>query len=180
MIILFFAEFFLSIGLLLILITGSILRFSIKYNYPILSYKYFTLLILFWVLTLLPFKSFEYTSLYFVVDSISSFSKLIIVTSLILCLNYEIINTKKTFEYYVLILTSLLGLLLLSSSNDLLSVYLSLELITFSFYILALYLKNSVFFSRSCIKILYSRGFIFFFISIRYQFNLWYNWNNQY
>lgn len=148
----FFAEFFLSIGLLLILITGSILRFSPKYNYPILSYKYFTLLILFWVLLLLQFKSSDYISLYFVNDSISSFSKLFIVVSLIICINYEVLKRKKTFEYYVLVLSSLLGLLLLSSSNDLLSVYLSLELTTFSFYILALYLKNSVFSVEAALK----------------------------
>ena len=111
----FFAEFFLSIGLLLILITGSILRFSSKYNYPILSYKYFALLILFWVVLLLQFKSSDYISLYFVNDSISSFSKLFIVVSLIICINYEILKKKKTFEYYVLVLSSLLGLLLLSS-----------------------------------------------------------------
>lgn len=148
----FFAEFFLSIGLLLILIAGSILRFSSKYNYPILSYRHFTLLILFWVVLLLQFSYSDYSSIYFLIDSLSSVSKLFIVVCLILCLNYEILTKKKTFEYYVLVLTSLLGLLLLSSSNDLLSVYLALELTTFSFYILALYLKNSVFSVEAALK----------------------------
>ena len=148
----YFAEFFLSIGLLLILITGSILRFSLKYNYAILSFKSFTLLILFWVLLLLQFKFSDYSSLYFVVDSISSFSKLFMVVSLLICLNYETLNKKKTFEYYVLVLTSLLGLFLLSSSNDLLSVYLSVELTAFSFYIIVLYLKNSAFSVEAALK----------------------------
>jgi NADH-quinone oxidoreductase subunit N len=148
----FFAEFFLSISLLILLIIGSIVGFSSKYNYPILSYRHFTTLIIFWTFLLLRFKTSEYFTAYFVVDNLSIFSKILITISLILCINFESASKKKTFEYYVLVLTSLLGIFLLCASNDLLSVYLSLELITFSFYILTLYLRTSAFSVEAALK----------------------------
>jgi NADH-quinone oxidoreductase subunit N len=148
----FFPEIFLSINLLILLTTGSILNSSIKYNYPIISYKSFVLLILFWTFVLLRFKAVKYFNSYFVFDYLSLFSKIAIVISLALCLNFNSNTKKKTFEYYVLILISLLGLFGLSSSNDLLSVYLSLELSTFSFYILTLYTRTSSFSIEAALK----------------------------
>lgn len=148
----FLPEIFLSISLLILLVTGSVLSFSSKYNYPLISYKSFTLLILFWTFLLLRFKSPEYFTLYFVFDYLSLFSKILIVLSLILCINFDSSAKKKTFEYYILTLTSLLGLFILSSSNDLLSVYLSLELTTFSFYILTLSIRTSSFSVEAALK----------------------------
>ncbi|HEY6143413.1 MAG TPA: NADH-quinone oxidoreductase subunit N [Flavobacterium sp.] len=145
-------EFFLCSSLLILLIAGSILGFSSKYNYPILSYKEFTTLILLWVFFLLRMENIANITAYFVVDNLSSYSKIFITLALLFCINLESTKKKKTFEYYVLTLTGLLGLFFLSSSTDLLSVYLSLELTTFSFYILALSQRTSAFSVEAALK----------------------------
>jgi NADH-quinone oxidoreductase subunit N len=145
-------EFFLCSSFLILLITGSVLGFSSKYNYPILSYKEFTSLILIWVLLLLRIETITNITSYFVVDSLSTYSKIFITLALLSCINLESTKKKKTFEYYVLTLTGLLGLFFLSSSTDLLSVYLSLELTTFSFYILALSQRTSAFSVEAALK----------------------------
>ena len=147
-----FSECFLGFSALLLLIVGTILGFSSKYNYPILSYKSFTCLILIWVLLLLRLETPTLFTLYFVVDNLTLYSKIFISCALFLCLNLNSTNQKQTFEYFVLVLIALLGLFILSSSNDLLSVYLSLELTSFSFYILALSQRTSVFSVEAALK----------------------------
>ena len=57
-----------------------------------------------------------------------------------------ILNQKiNNFEYFLLILFSVLGLFLLCSSNDFLTSYLAIELQSLSFYVLAAFKKNSTF-----------------------------------
>jgi len=56
------------------------------------------------------------------------------------------------FEYYILLLLSLLGILLIISSTDLLSFYLALELQSLCFYTLANFKKNSSFSTESGLK----------------------------
>jgi NADH-quinone oxidoreductase subunit N len=147
-----FSEIFLGISLLLLLVYGSIIGFSAKYNYPVISYKGITLLILFWTLLLLRLETSDYFTIYFVEDHLSQYSKIFITIGLILCLNMESGTKRKTFEYYVLTLTGLLGLFFLTASSDFLSVYLSLELTTFSFYILTLSQRNSAFSVEAALK----------------------------
>jgi NADH-quinone oxidoreductase subunit N len=48
-------------------------------------------------------------------------------------------------EYLVIILAGVIGLMLLCSSNDLLTTYLAIELSSLSFYILASFMKNSTY-----------------------------------
>jgi len=56
------------------------------------------------------------------------------------------------FEYIILILASILGLLLLSSANDLILAYLSIELQSVAFYIMAAFKKNSNYSIESGLK----------------------------
>ena len=86
-------EFFLCSSLLILLITGCVLGFSSKYNYPILSYKEFTSLILIWVLLLLRTETTVNITSYFVVDNLSTYSKIFITLALLSCINLE--STKK-------------------------------------------------------------------------------------
>lgn len=147
-----FSEIFLGLALLILLVYGSIIGFSSKYNYPILYYKSLTSLILFWVLLLLRLKTSTYLTPYFVEDHLSQYSKIFITIGLILCLNIESGTKHKTFEYCVLTLTGLLGLFLLTASTDFLSIYLSLELTSFSFYILTLSRRKSIFSVEAALK----------------------------
>ena len=102
------------------------------------------------------------------VSSLSNFGNSIIsdyfalITKAMICLSsvlYFLIvaNSLKeqkliSFEYLVTILFAILGLLLLCSSNDLLTAYLALELSSMAFYILASFQKNSSYSIESGIK----------------------------
>jgi len=80
-------------------------------------------------------------------DYLSFISKIIITITSIICLifikDYIIKQRMNKVEYTIIILFSILGLLLLCSANDLLTVYLGMELQSLSFYLLAAYRKNS-------------------------------------
>ena len=59
-----------------------------------------------------------------------------------------------SFEYLLILLFAVLGLLLLCTSNDLLSAYLAIELVSLSSYISASFKKNSSYSVESGIKYL--------------------------
>ncbi len=63
---------------------------------------------------------------------------------LVLLLSFEYIKIEKIHlgEYYGLILFATIGMMLLPSSSDLLSFYLSLELMSMSFYVLAAFMRK--------------------------------------
>jgi NADH-quinone oxidoreductase subunit N len=147
-----FSEIFLALSLLYILVSGSILGFSPKYNYCNISYKNFTCLIVVWAIVLLPVENFANVTIYFVVDYLSQFTKFFLCLGLLLCLNIDTSLKQKSFEYYVLVLLALLGLFIICSSTDFLSLYLALELTTFSFYILAISQRNSFFSVEASLK----------------------------
>nr|YP_010377387.1 NADH dehydrogenase subunit 2 [Nitzschia dissipata]QYB23074.1 NADH dehydrogenase subunit 2 [Nitzschia dissipata] len=66
--------------------------------------------------------------------------------------SYEDKTVQNNFEYTVLILISVFGLLLLCSSNDLITAYLSIELQSVAFYIMAAFKKNSIYSIESGLK----------------------------
>jgi NADH:ubiquinone oxidoreductase subunit 2 (subunit N) len=66
--------------------------------------------------------------------------------------SYEDKTVQNNFEYTVLILISIFGILLLCSSNDLITAYLSIELQSIAFYIMAAFKKNSVYSIESGLK----------------------------
>ena len=76
-----------------------------------------------------------------------SFLFLIMIT-----VSYEDRTIQNNFEYTVLILISILGLLLLCSSNDLITSYLAIELQSVAFYLMAAFKKNSTYSIESGLK----------------------------
>lgn len=58
------------------------------------------------------------------------------------------------FEYLLILLFAVLGLMLLCSSNDLLTAYLAIELISLSSYVLAAFRKTSIYSAEAGIKYL--------------------------
>ena len=76
-----------------------------------------------------------------------SFLFLILIT-----ISYEDRTVQNNFEYTVLILISVLGLLLLCSSNDLITSYLAIELQSVAFYLMAAFKKNSTYSIESGLK----------------------------
>lgn len=145
-------ELFLSISILFLLLYGSIISTKKKYliiQNSIINLGIFILFLLFLLfindpLYVVNINQFNNT---IISDSLSYFSKLFIIIFSIVCL----FNIKKNlefqkinnFEYILLYLFAILGLLLLCSSNDLITAYLSIELQSLSFYVMASFKKNS-------------------------------------
>jgi NADH-quinone oxidoreductase subunit N len=77
----------------------------------------------------------------FVVDSFALFLKLLFLFSacpvIMLSVDYLAFPGAKQGEYYCLILFSVIGMMLLASANDLLSLFLGLQLVSIPLYILA-------------------------------------------
>jgi len=113
------------------------------------------------------------------------FKLLVIVASicvLIIGLEYLKFEDLNTFEYYVLILFSILGSLILLSSNDLISFYLSLELQSLCFYVLSSYKRSSAFSAEAGLKYFilgaFSSGLLLFGSSLLYGFTGSINFEN--
>src|SRR3990167_629220 len=76
--------------------------------------------------------------------------------------------------FYMLLFTALLGMLVLASINDLLMLFIGLELLTFSLYIMAAYLKTDARSVEAGLKYLIlgsvSSGFLVYGIALLYGF----------
>jgi NADH-quinone oxidoreductase subunit N len=75
-----------------------------------------------------------------------------VVFLMLITTSYEDKTVQNNFEYTVLILISVFGLLLLCSSNDLITAYLSIELQSIAFYIMAAFKKSSTYSIESGLK----------------------------
>ncbi len=84
----------------------------------------------------------------FVTDAFSIFTKLLILLgsalSLILAIDYNEREKMARFEYAVLILFATVGMMLMVSANDLISLYLGLELQSLSLYVVAAFRRDSL------------------------------------
>ncbi len=84
----------------------------------------------------------------FVVDGLALFFKIFIVgaTVIVILVSVDYVNRFHFFrgEYYFLVMMSALGMMFMSSANDLLSLFVTLEFSTFGFYILVAYLRDDL------------------------------------
>jgi len=91
-----------------------------------------------------------------VLDHLALYAKYCILLASIICLisisGYLEYYRVNSFEYIILILFAIFGLILLCSSNDLLTSYLAIEIQSLSFYLLAAYKRNSIFSTESGLK----------------------------
>jgi NADH:ubiquinone oxidoreductase subunit 2 (subunit N) len=71
---------------------------------------------------------------------------------LIVKISYKDELIQNNFEYVILVTVSVLGLLLLCSSNDLITAYLSIELHSVAFYLMSAFKKNSSYSIESGLK----------------------------
>jgi len=158
---LFLPEFFLVTAILTLVLYGSVYSVSKEYNYPLINIStcwvtIFTLINTF----LLVFFTREVSSIIFngtfICDLLSQNAKLFVISSTILCLlislpyirNYKV----NSFEYFLLILLAVLGLMLLCSSFDLISVYLAIELQSLCLYVLAAFNRESAYSTEAGLK----------------------------
>ena len=120
------------------------------------------------------------------INNFTQFIKLILVASTLICIiiqkNYIKQQKINSYEMIILILISLLGLMLLVSSNNLIILYLAIELQSLSFYILTSTQKKSILSIEAGLKYFIlgsiASSFILFSSSIIYAITGSLNFNN--
>jgi NADH-quinone oxidoreductase subunit N len=128
------------------------------------------------VFTPLPEASLLYGVLYH--DLFTRWLKIFVflgaIGSLVASLAYLRGEAVNAFEYFILVLLATLGLCLILSANDLLSMYLAIELQSLSLYLLAAFKKNSAFSTEAGLKYFilgaFSSGLLLFGSSLLYGF----------
>lgn len=178
-----FPEIYIFFAIIFLLSYGVIYSTSTFYKFPILSINLgylaiITLSIAFLLAVNSPIESIIIFNNLLVVDPFTSLLKCLvfIFSILVIALSINYLNYRKinSFEFIILILFSILGIILLLSSYDLISLYLSIELMSLSFYILAAYNKNSEFSGEAGLKYFIlgaiSSGLLLFGSSLIYGF----------
>ncbi|MBH0187756.1 MAG: NADH-quinone oxidoreductase subunit N [Nitrospira sp.] len=112
----------------------------------------------------------------FVLDRMAIFFKIFIVgsTALVILASIQYVERFRCFrgEYYVLVVMSALGMMFMSSANDLLSLFVSLEFSTLGFYILVGYLREDLASNEAGLKFfilgVFAAGLLAYGISLVY------------
>ena len=187
---LIFPEIFLVTAILILIIYGSLLSALSKFNFPLINktMSYLVLLILFFLIILLFNSYFFYfknpysyncgfnNTLIF--DDIAFTFKIVTLVFSGLCIlimqDYVLKYKLNAFEYFILLLLSVLGMLLLCSAFDLMTIYLAIELQSLSFYVLAAFKRDSSYSTEAGLKYFilgsFSSGFLLLGSSFIYGF----------
>src|SRR3989442_1816114 len=99
----------------------------------------------------------------FVLDRLALFFKILVVGACLLVLlsSVDYVGRFSFFksEYYFLVMMAALGMMFMSSANDLLSVFVTVEFSTFGFYVLVAYLRDDLRSSEAGLKFFIPGGF---------------------
>lgn len=164
----FLPEIFLSLCILVQLVFNAYLITDLKNNFPIIDKEILsqTFFILFCLLCLLVNSKIEgfFSNFLFLNDAGSRVVKILFVSIccsilLVLIRSFKL-QKLNFFEYFSIFLMSVLSLLLLISSGDMITAYLVIEMQALSFYILASFRRNSAFSTESGLKYFISGAFI--------------------
>ena len=147
-------EIFLAISTVLILFITPFMKGD---NY--IKISYLSLIIIF-IAQFLILKDIFYSELifndFFIIDSFGSFLKsLILIGAGLIVFFYISIQNPKSLrrpEFSIIFLTALTGMLLMISSNDLLSLFMSMELQSLSLYILVSFSRDDFISSEAGVK----------------------------
>jgi len=150
-----FPEIFLSLSIMFLLILGVFKKNSSKL---IQNISLVTLLVTA-VITFNETLSINQTLLFnrsIIIDYLSSFMKIITLLAafLVLVISSNYLKTFKIFkiEYPILILSSVLGMMVMISSNDLIVFYMGLELQSLALYVLATFNRDQLKSSEAGLK----------------------------
>ncbi len=172
-----YSEIFLSISIISLLIIGVF-----KKNSPNLIYNLGIISLLACLALIFNFPINENTELFndsYKVDYLSSYMKILTISSGIFVLlssnkYIQIININK-IEYPILALSSILGMMVMISSNDLILFYVGLELQSLSLYVLASFNRDNLLSSESGLKYFVlsalSSGLLLYGCSLIYGFS---------
>jgi NADH-quinone oxidoreductase subunit N len=177
----FIVEIFLFILSIVLLLFGVFLVSLRGYKYVnfVIELKRLLMLVIFFALLILyatPVSSQVFFNNLLVIDPLVLSVKFILLLTTFcavgISFNYLKYERISLFEYNILILLGLLGLICFISAHDLVSFYLALELQSLSFYILASFKKDSAFSTEAGLKYFIlgalSSGFLLFGIALIY------------
>jgi NADH-quinone oxidoreductase subunit N len=184
-------EFFLTTILLILLLFGVFYKTN-QNNQKILIIKNLNTIIIYLLLILLiltaniPNISNNLMNGVLIVNNFTQFIKIILIICTIICFliqqNYLIQQKINSYEITILMLISLLGLMVLISSNHFITLYLAIELQSLSFYILTASQKKSILSVEAALKYFIlgsiASGFILYGSSILYVITGSLNFNN--
>jgi len=115
----------------------------------------------------------------FVVDGFGTFMKLLILTgaglSIILALDYNKHENISRFEFPVLVMLSTVGMMIMCSTNSLMTLYLGLELQSLALYVLCAFARDDLRSAESGLKFFVlgalASGLVLYGISLAYGFS---------
>ena len=178
----FSPELFLAMALCLIFSYGIVYSTSLSYNRPIIVKNISWLIIQVFVIScfLIANNPMEISifSDSIIVDQFGAYAKIVVLLATIGCflISFRYVKVEKLsyFEYPILIMLAILGIFLIISSGDLITMYLGIELQSLSLYVLASLKKDSAFSTESGLKYFIlgalSSGLILFGCSLIYGF----------
>jgi NADH-quinone oxidoreductase subunit N len=178
---LFLPEIFILLTSILLLFLGAFIINIRRYRYPNLVQELHYLIIFIFLVSFLlvvnnPIRNSIIFNNLLIIDDFSSGVKCVVLLATICCILISFSYLEKEgvnmFEYNLLILFSIFGILCFISSYDLVSLYLALEVQSLSFYILATLKRDSGFSTEAGLKYFIlgalSSGFLLFGISLIY------------
>ena len=168
-------EIFISLSIMVLLIIGVFKNNSSKLIY---TFSYLVVIISL-AININISDNFSLFNNSYLIDDFSSFIKSIIfITAFFVMLcsyNYVKIGNFLKIEYPILILCSLLGMIVMVSSNDLIVFYIGLELQSLALYVLAAFNRDNLLSSESGLKYFVlsalSSGLLLYGCSLIYGFS---------
>ncbi len=176
-------EIFISASIMLFLLVGVFKKNSASLIYNLSNISLVILLALIINLSSLD-KVYLFNNSY-LIDNLSNYMKIILVGSGIFVMltgskYIQVINLNK-IEYPILILSSILGMMIMISSNDLIVFYMGLELQSLALYVLASFNRDNLLSTESGLKYFVlsalSSGLLLYGCSLTYGFSESTNFN---
>ncbi len=170
-------EIFISISIMLFLLVGVFKKNSASLIYNLSSISLVVLLAL--IINLSSLDTIYLFNDSYLIDNLSNYMKVILVGSGIFVMltgskYIQIINLNK-IEYPILILSSILGMMIMISSNDLIVFYMGLELQSLALYVLASFNRDNLLSTESGLKYFVlsalSSGLLLYGCSLTYGFS---------
>ena len=170
-------EIFISVSIMLFLLVGVFKKNSASLIYNLSNISLVILLALIINVSSLD-KIYLFNNSY-LIDNLSNYMKIILVGSGIFVMltgskYIQVINLNK-IEYPILILSSILGMMIMISSNDLIVFYMGLELQSLALYVLASFNRDNLLSTESGLKYFVlsalSSGLLLYGCSLTYGFS---------
>ena len=170
-------EIFISVSILLFLLVGVFKKNSASLIYNLSNISLVILLAL--IINLSSLDTIYLFNESYLVDNLSNYMKIILVGSGIFVMltgskYIQVINLNK-IEYPILILSSILGMMIMISSNDLIVFYMGLELQSLALYVLASFNRDNLLSTESGLKYFVlsalSSGLLLYGCSLTYGFS---------